>query len=141
MLQKVLKSWVYLERKWATLSARRQGWRREGKTTLFEAKYVSILEISISSKLNHSRHFMHCISMYLHPTVTYAAAEHQGRLFWITCKQLKLLRKASRLQVIQNSVPSVVWRCQCDNRIRLKNKISLKTNQLLTEFKTASLTR
>ena len=95
MLQKVLKSWVYLERKWATLSARRQGWRRKGKTTLFEAKYVSILEISISSKLNHSRHFMHCIYMYFHPAVTNASAEHQGRLLWITCKWLKLLRKAS----------------------------------------------
>ena len=52
------------------------------------------------------------ISWYL--AVTYAAAEHQGRLFWITCKPLKLLRKASCLQVIQNSAPSVVQRRQCD---------------------------
>ena len=37
------------------------------------------------------------------PAVTYAAAEHQGLLFWI--KRLKLLRKANRLQVIQNKRP------------------------------------
>ena len=48
------------------------------------------------------------------PAVTYAAAEHQGCLFWITCKWLKLLRKASCLQVIQNSAPYVVRRRQCD---------------------------
>ena len=35
-----------------------------------------------------------------HPAVTYVAVEHQGHLFWITCKWLKLLRKSSRLQVI-----------------------------------------
>ena len=58
------------------------------------------------------------VSMADHyPAVTYAAAEHQGRLFWITCKRLKLLRKASHLQVIQNSVPSVVRQHQCDIRI------------------------
>ena len=51
------------------------------------------------------------------PAVTHAAIEHQGHLFWITCKPLKLLRKASHLQVIQNSAPSVVRRCQCDIRI------------------------
>ena len=33
----------------------------------------------------------------------------RGRLFWITCNQLKLLRKPSCLPVIQNSAPSVVW--------------------------------
>ena len=31
-----------------------------------------------------------------------------------TCKQLKLPRKASGLQEIQNSAPSAVWRRQCD---------------------------
>ena len=41
------------------------------------------------------------------PAVTYADTKHQGRLFWITCKWLKILRKASHLQVIQNSGPSV----------------------------------
>ena len=62
-----------------------------------------------------------------YPAVTYAAAEHQGRLFWITCKWLKLLRKASRLQVIQNLVPSVVrWR-QCDIRIALFTITSLNS--------------
>ena len=49
----------------------------------------------------------------LHPAVTYAAAEHQGFLFWITCKWLKLLRKAGRFQLIQNSAPSVAGRRQC----------------------------
>ena len=44
-----------------------------------------------------------------HPAVIYAAAEHQGCLFWITCKRLNLLRKASCLQLIQNLAPSVVW--------------------------------
>jgi hypothetical protein len=39
-------------------------------------------------------------------------------------KWLKLLRKASRLQVIQNSAPSIVrWR-QCDIRIALLTKRS-----------------
>jgi len=57
--------------------------------------------------------FLQFVKVYS-PAVTYAAAEHQGHLFWITCKWLKLLRKASHLQVIQNSAPSVVRRCQCD---------------------------
>ena len=40
-----------------------------------------------------------------------------GAEFWITCKRLKLLRKAGRLQSIQNSAPSTIrWR-QCDIRI------------------------
>ena len=40
-----------------------------------------------------------------------------GAKFWITCKRLKLLRKAGRLQLIQNSAPStIVWR-QCDIQI------------------------
>ena len=38
-------------------------------------------------------------------TVTYAASQHQGHLSLITCKRLKLLRKAGGLQLIQN--------CQC----------------------------
>ena len=48
-------------------------------------------------------------SALLNPAVTYATAENQGSLFWITCKRLKLLRKGSHLQVIQNSAPSVFW--------------------------------
>ena len=59
-----------------------------------------------------------------YPAVTYAAAEHQGHLFWITCKRLKLLRKANRLWVIQNLAPSVVWRRQCD--IRMTKSVALK---------------
>ena len=41
----------------------------------------------------------------------------EGDEFWISCKRLKLLRKAGRLQLIQNSVPSVARRRQCDIRI------------------------
>ena len=38
--------------------------------------------------------------------------------FRITCKQLKLQRKAGRLQIIQNSEPStILWR-QCGIRIQ-----------------------
>ena len=59
-------------------------------------------------------------SLQKNPAVTYAATQHQGRLFWITYKWLKLLRKASCLQVIQNSAPSVVWQRQCDIWISCK---------------------
>ena len=48
-----------------------------------------------------------------HPAVTYVTAQHQGRLFWITCKRLKILRKAGRLQLILNLAPSVTGRRQC----------------------------
>ena len=51
------------------------------------------------------------------PVVTYATAKHQGLLFWITCKRLKLLRKAGCLQLIQNLAPSVGGRHQCCIRI------------------------
>ena len=44
-----------------------------------------------------------------YPAVTYAAAEHQGHSFWITCKRLKLLRKASdsKLSACYCSAPSM----------------------------------
>ena len=57
---------------------------------------------------------------FLNPAVTYAAFEYQGRLFWITCRRLKLLRKASRLQMIQNLTPSTILVRQCDIRIDRK---------------------
>ena len=41
----------------------------------------------------------------------------EGAEFWISCKALKLLRKAGRLQLIQNSAPSVARRRQFDVRI------------------------
>ena len=64
-------------------------------------------------------HLLHLLILNTsHPAVTYATAEHQGRLFWITCKRLKLLKKAGRLQLIQNSTPSVTRRRQCCNRIK-----------------------
>ena len=43
----------------------------------------------------------------------------EGAEFWISCKRLKLLRKAGRLQLIQNSAPSVTWWRQCDILIQL----------------------
>ena len=55
---------------------------------------------NISIRMSHWRHTM-----------------VNGTEFWITCKRLKLLRKAGRLQLIQNSAPStIVWR-QCDIRM------------------------
>ena len=54
---------------------------------------------------------------FFNPAVTYAAAQHQGRLFWITFKRLKLLRKVGRLQLIQNSAPIVAGWHQCCIRI------------------------
>ena len=38
----------------------------------------------------------------------------EGAEFWISCKQLKILRKAGNLQLIQNLVPSVARQHQCD---------------------------
>ena len=58
------------------------------------------------------------INYMLNPAVTYATSEHQGRLFWITCKRPKLLRIAGRLQLIQNLTPSVAGMRQCCIRIR-----------------------
>ena len=51
---------------------------------------------------------------YQNPAVTYAATEHWGAYFESLVSSLKLLRKASDLQVIQNSAPSVVKQRQCD---------------------------
>ena len=74
-------------------------------------------------------------TVFRYPVVTYAAAEHQGLLFQITCLRLKLRRKDSRLQVIKNSAPSVVgWR-QCDIRIAIKtNKQLNMRNPWETDF-------
>ena len=51
--------------------------------------------------------------------------------FWTSCKRLKLLRKAGCLQVIQNSAPSVTWRCQCDIWITKKLEFFLNWCSLL----------
>ena len=40
-----------------------------------------------------------------------------GAEFWISCKWLKPLRKASQWQLIQCSAPSTICWCQCDIRI------------------------
>jgi hypothetical protein len=53
----------------------------------------------------------------INPAVTCAAVEHQGRR--ITCKRLNVLRKAGRLQLIQNLAPSVAGRRQCCIRIKV----------------------
>ena len=51
-----------------------------------------------------------------------------GTKFWISCNRPKLLRKASRWQLIQSSVPStIMWR-QCDIWIGAP-KLSLKPPQ------------
>ena len=55
----------------------------------------------------------------VHPAVTYAASQHQGRLFWIVCKRPSFLSSFSRLQLIQNSAPSVAGMRQCDIRMQL----------------------
>ena len=44
----------------------------------------------------------------------------------VNFKQLKLLRKSGRLQLIQNSAPStIVWR-QCDIRMGHENRIAIQ---------------
>ena len=51
----------------------------------------------------------------------------EGAEFWISCKWLKLLRKAGVLQLIQNSAPSVAQRRQCDIWIwsRIENRVKM----------------
>ena len=62
------------------------------------------------------------------PAVTYATAQHQGCLFWITCKRIKLMRKVGHLQLIQNSVPSVAgWHQCCIRMIQPHNTTTLCT--------------
>ena len=61
-----------------------------------------------------------------YPAVTYAASQHQGRLFWIVCKWPAFLSSFSRLQLIQNSAPSVAGMRQCDIRMKHSNRIHRK---------------
>ena len=72
------------------------------------------------------------------PAVTYAAFQYQGRLFWITCKRPKLLRKAGCLQLIQNSTPSVTLMRQCCIRIFILDQptASLENCYLQLKFET-----
>ena len=64
-------------------------------------------------------YFQHFLILYL----TCIRISHWHRLateggeFWISCKWLKLLRKAGRLQLIQNAAFSVARQRQCDIRI------------------------
>ena len=55
------------------------------------------------------------------PVLQYATTENQGRLFWITYKRLKLLKKAGRLQLIQNSTSSVALMWQYCIRIGIRD--------------------
>ena len=66
------------------------------------------INVTFSRKTNFANGF--ATLKILYPAVTYAAAQHKGHLFWITCQWLKLLRKASHLQVIQNLTPSTILR-------------------------------
>ena len=50
----------------------------------------------------------------------------KGAEFWVSCKQLKLLRKAGCLQLIQNSTPSVAGMRQSCIRIPLARVYSSK---------------
>ena len=58
-----------------------------------------------------------------------------GNKFWIVCKQLKLLRKAGCLLLIQNSMPSTIMLRQCDIWIRVPlktmNNARIDSNRLL----------
>jgi hypothetical protein len=62
----------------------------------------------------HTKLYMLANSYFVMSCLILCRRRTPGCLFWITCKRLKLLRKASHLQVIQNSAPSVVRRRQCD---------------------------
>ena len=46
-----------------------------------------------------------------YPAVTYAAAEHQGHLFWITCKRLKLYTEKSWLPTTNSKFSTI---CCCN---------------------------
>ena len=67
-----------------------------------------------------------------HPAVTYAASQHQGRLFWIVCKRPAFLSCFSRLKTIQNLAPSAAGMRQCDIRIANKlEQLEFKLKKLL----------
>ena len=68
-----------------------------------------------------------------YPAVTYAASQHQGRLFWIVCKWPAFLSSFSWLQLIQNSVPSVAGIRQCDIRIVSTNLYSCQPKLKITK--------
>ena len=72
------------------------------------------------------------------PALTYAAAKHQGRLFWITCKQLKLLRKAresltsdSKFSALCCSATSM-WHPNNQNWFKPFSKLAAVLNNLKT---------
>ena len=70
--------------------------------------------------------FFKTIWLKYNPAVTYATSQHQGHLFWIVCKRPGLLTFFSRLQLIQNSAPSVAGMRQCDIRIELVEESEIK---------------
>ena len=83
------------------------------------AWYLKILfDNYLNLKKNYlSLHFFMFWQRYTYPAVTYAASQHQGHLFWIVCMRPAFLRSFSRLQLIQNSAPSVAGMRQCDIQI------------------------
>ena len=64
--------------------------------------------------------------LQIYPAVTYAASQHQGRLFLIVCKRPALHSFFSLLQLIQNSAPSVAGMRQCDIRNALTNLFCIR---------------
>ena len=72
-----------------------------------------------NSKVNDSRNLaavLYPLHSLIHLDVT--LMPHDGR-----CQQLRLLRKASCWQLIQNSVPSIIMWHQCDIQISQPNQI------------------
>ena len=63
-----------------------------------------------------------------------------GIEIWITCKRLKLMRKAGSLQLIPNSAPSTIVWCQCEIWIENKQKLHCKVVYFLWDLGDLSLT-
>ena len=90
----------------------------DAKNMLFKAEFGKEVKLSIShSPLVFFLGTQSCtcppirMSHWCHTMV-------DGAKFWISCQRLRVLRIASRWQLIQNLAPStIVWR-QCDSRIK-----------------------
>ena len=61
-----------------------------------------------------------------------------GAEFRITCMGLKLLRKAGRLELIQNSAPSTIVWCQCDIRIHYSISMVIQVLHIMKGLKDAT---
>ena len=58
---------------------------------IFQNLLINVHNQDFMNILNFGISFCFLVNL-MNPAVTYATALHQGRLFWITCKRLKLLR-------------------------------------------------